>query len=365
MGNIHKDVVFDETKSYDPTKPAKPAKVKQEEEVTDENKPVKKKRKRRAKAEPGYGPTPEKPIYQCHYCEFSAKHTDWINHLRKDHADKNLVFCPVKKCQKPFESEALMREHEENTHIKNICTFEGCGQEFKFKSVLREHRKTHYPADCDWMADPDPDMTIDRFFVCTYCGKRYRTRAGWKAHEAYVHTKQLDYHCDEKGCGKAFYSEQCLIIHKRKHSGELPFTCSYCGNRYISAHTLAQHEKASHLQTEDAECEICKKKVRKRYLTAHIKTHSEFKGLPCKFCNKEYPTIGSLTRHEKIHMDVKEHKCRFCGKCFVQKANMQAHERIHTGERPYKCQFCNEGFVQSTRRRQHEATCKMRSGKLL
>lgn len=91
MGNIHKDVVFDETKSYDPTKPAKPAKVKQEEEVTDENKPVKKKRKRRAKAEPGYGPTPEKPIYQCHYCEFSAKHTDWINHLRKDHADKNLV----------------------------------------------------------------------------------------------------------------------------------------------------------------------------------------------------------------------------------------------------------------------------------
>ena len=116
---------------------------------------------------------------------------------------------------------------------------------------------------------------------------------------------------------------------------------------------------------QDAECEICKKKVRKRYLTAHIKTHSEFKGLPCKFCGKEYPTIGSLTRHEKIHMDVKEHKCRFCGKCFVQKANMQAHERIHTGERPYKCQFCNEGFVQSTRRRQHEATCKMRSGKLL
>ena len=50
--------------------------------------------------------------------------------------------------------------------------FEGCGKEFKFKSVLREHRKTHYPADCDWMADPDPDMTIDQFFVCTYCGKR-------------------------------------------------------------------------------------------------------------------------------------------------------------------------------------------------
>ena len=35
------------------------------------------------------------------------------------------VFCPLKKCQMPFESEFEMREHEENSHIKNICTFEG------------------------------------------------------------------------------------------------------------------------------------------------------------------------------------------------------------------------------------------------
>ena len=79
---------------------------------------------------------------------------------------------------------------------------------------------------------------------------RYRTRTGWRAHEAYVHTKQLDFICDEAGCNKAFFAENELIVHKRKHSGELPFTCSYCGNRYISAHSLAQHEKAAHLQTE-------------------------------------------------------------------------------------------------------------------
>ena len=79
---------------------------------------------------------------------------------------------------------------------------------------------------------------------------RYRTRTGWRAHEAYVHTKQLDFICDEVGCNKAFFAENELVVHKRKHSGELPFTCSYCGNRYISAHSLAQHEKAAHLQTE-------------------------------------------------------------------------------------------------------------------
>ncbi len=84
-----------------------------------------------------------------------------------------------------------------------------------------------------------------RFDLC-----RYRTRSGWRAHEAYVHTKQLDFKCAESGCSKAFFSEQELTVHKRKHSGELPFTCSFCGNRYISAHSLAQHEKAAHFQTE-------------------------------------------------------------------------------------------------------------------
>ncbi len=78
----------------------------------------------------------------------------------------------------------------------------------------------------------------------------YRTRSGWRAHEAYNHTKQLDFKCDFEGCDKAFFQESELTIHKRKHTGEQPFTCSYCGNRYISAHTLAQHEKAAHLETE-------------------------------------------------------------------------------------------------------------------
>ena len=69
-------------------------------EVTEEdseNKPLKKKRKRRAKAEPGYGPAPEKKIYKCPYCDFSAKKADWVQHLKTDHADLNLVrFQPLK-----------------------------------------------------------------------------------------------------------------------------------------------------------------------------------------------------------------------------------------------------------------------------
>ena len=53
-----------------------------------------------------------------------------------------------------------------------------------------------------------------------------------------------------KKCEAAFYDPKELQIHQRKHTGELPFICGYCGSRYISKATLVQHEKAKHLETE-------------------------------------------------------------------------------------------------------------------
>ena len=129
-------------------------------------------------------------------------------------------------------------------HSSHQCST--CGQEFKQVSVLREHRKVH---------EDDPSKPC---YVCTFCGKKYRTRKGCRGHEALRHAQhKLRHRCDhvdpEKGgekCPVAFYSAKELVIHKRKLTGELPFICGYCGNRYISKATLVQHERTKHLETE-------------------------------------------------------------------------------------------------------------------
>ena len=102
----------------------------------------------------------------------------------------------------------------------------------------------------------DPDLDSDNCWICTYCGKKYRTRKGCKAHEAFRHDRgKLRHRCNHvdaqgKACESAFYDPKELQIHQRKHTGELPFICGYCGARYISKATLVQHEKAKHLETE-------------------------------------------------------------------------------------------------------------------
>lgn len=305
----------------------------------------------------------DRKIYGCLFCEYMGRKQAWLLHLKTIHPEKNLVYCTYNKvCQMPFENDQQLRTHLESTHHKQIiCSFEGCGRIFKKRANLREHRRIHFRNSVD-PEDPNRDYRNrpERSYVCTFCGKKYRTRNGFRAHEAMVHTRKLKHKCTVEGCNAAFFYHGELAIHSRKHTGELPFTCSYCGARYISHATLAQHERAAHLQTEDTQCHICQKRLRKRNLPGHLKTHEGYDGIPCTVCGKEFPTIGGKNRHEKIHFEVKQHTCRFCGKSFVQKANMIAHERIHTGERPYKCKHCNEGFPQQTRRNQHEQTCKHR-----
>jgi len=95
--------------------------------------------------------------------------------------------------------------------------------------------------------------------------------------------------CSE--CGKTFYSNQALQMHRRSHSGAKPFECSVCGNRFTTA--------------------------------------------------------GSLTVHNRIHTGEKPYKCRLCDKAFYQRSKLTTHLRIHSRDKPYKCLLCDKSFSTS------------------
>ena len=74
----------------------------QDDEVLDvEDRPLKPpkkaKRKPRSKPAPGYGPAPDRKVYNCKYCEYNGKKLEWLAHLKSAHSDKNLV-CKLILC---------------------------------------------------------------------------------------------------------------------------------------------------------------------------------------------------------------------------------------------------------------------------
>ena len=67
-------------------------------------------------------------------------------------------------------------------------------------------------------------------------------------------------------------------------------------------------------------------------LYEHSLTHSGEKPFECDKCEQKFSNRGTLYAHRKRHDNPKPYKCPFCQKCFSHSSHLAVHKRIHTGE---------------------------------
>lgn len=112
-------------------------------------------------------------------------------------------------------------------------------------------------------------------------------------------------------------------------------------------------------------CIYCGKLYSRKYgLKIHIRTHTGFKPLKCKYCLRPFGDPSNLNKHIRLHVQEKSlHKCHVCNKILVRRRDLLRHMNIkhnmneHISDAQYsgECDISNDNTTISSMNELHES----------
>ncbi|XP_048516321.1 zinc finger protein OZF-like [Athalia rosae] len=157
---------------------------------------------------------------------------------------------------------------------------------------------------------------------------------------------------------KKWVRKSYLIRHTRGHYAKRTHKCPQpnCNKSFIQKSKLLAHTQV-HNGTRPYQCNICQKKFsQSSHLTVHISVHTGEKPFECNICNRKFTQKSALTVHSLIHTGQKSYECGVCQKFFRQKSHLTVHMKFHAGIKPYGCTICSKSFTRKSSLNRHELT---------
>ncbi|KAL0979091.1 hypothetical protein UPYG_G00180390 [Umbra pygmaea] len=200
------------------------------------------------------------------------------------------------------------------SQLDNMFRCNKCDRTFRLYYHLKQHMRAHVTRG-----------PLDKPHVCRHCGKAYTREGALKQHLTTLHyeaeelsrsqsQKKKTHTCEY--CDKQFDHFGHFKEHLRKHTGEKPFECPDCHERFARNSTLKCHMSACQNgagakkgRKKLYECQVCSGVFNRWELFKdHLTTHTGEKPNHCTLCDVWFTQPLDLRRHLHDLHDVTDDK---------------------------------------------------------
>ncbi|KAA8591428.1 hypothetical protein FQN60_002371 [Etheostoma spectabile] len=196
--------------------------------------------------------------------------------------------------------------------------------------------------------------SCDKSFKSKYYLKVHNRKENLLLHEIRDCTKVQTYTCVT--CSSTFKGKEELRLHVVTHTGTMPHKCSTCPEQFMHKKNLTIHMMKVHgYPKPHAKNNLnMHLRIHSASLDKHHRTHTGERPFGCDVCEQRFTEKGALVRHKASkHEEGRPHSCHICGKTFKAREQLRVHLRRHKGMRKFECIDCGYKFTRQAHLRRH------------
>ncbi|CAH2305223.1 zinc finger 142 [Pelobates cultripes] len=301
----------------------------------------------------------EQGKFHCLVCSFSCSRECTIScHVKENCKGLKRIICV--QCPKVLLSEAALRKHQKEKHLKLVDQdkdqLSECSADDGSQNLEDVEENMEVLGNGNYKSNNDTESGCR--LSCPTCSFKCSQDRAMRTHKKRGCLKPGELHCPlcSFRCMSVAALKRHRALHQKYTRNRIQLQCKQCDFICKQPRCMKQHVRIRHEGIKPHCCPYCDFSTTRRYrLDAHVSMHTGVGRISCSSCSRTFGTNSKLRLHQRrVHEKKPTHFCNLCDYSGYSQNDIARHMgSCHSGELAFPCSVCQASFSSEAALKQH------------